>query len=179
MKFAIPVRSLNRRWAWTSICAIGAFAVLAILDRKLKSATGYGTADLQRATTAYDVDLIAAAWAPSRGIILAGFNLGFDYLFMPLWGFALFYGVLAARERFAPRPGAWRRILGFLSAVPLAGMLFDAAENAIELGWLLRGFSDRDVLIGSTVTDAKWLCVMIGLLLSLAALGGRLVPRRT
>ncbi|HVZ69277.1 MAG TPA: hypothetical protein VG891_07415 [Rhizomicrobium sp.] len=177
MKFAISVRSLNRRWAWTSVCAIGAFAVLAILDTKLKSATGYGTADLQRATTANDVNLILVAWSTSRPAVLAGFNLGFDYLFMPLWGFALFYGALAARERFAPNPGKRRRVLGFFCAIPLAGMLLDAAENAIELGWILRGATGTDVLIGSTVTDAKWLCVIVGLVLSIAALAGRVVSR--
>jgi hypothetical protein len=178
MKFQIPVRSLNRRWAWTSACAIGAFAVLAIIDTKLKSATGYGTADLQRATTTDDVNLILVAWGTSRRAILAGFNLGFDYLFMPLWGFALFYGGLAARERFAPNPGTTRRILMFLSAVPLAGMLLDALENATELDWIMRGVSERTLMIGSTATDAKWLCVIIGLALSLAALAGRLRPRK-
>lgn len=179
MKIAIPVRSLNRRWAWTSVLAIGAFALLAVLDTRLKSATGYGTADLQRATTAQDVGLILTAWDSSRRAVLAGFNLGFDYLFMPLWGFALFYGALAARERFASRPGALKRILGFLCAVPLAGMLFDAAENAIELEWILKGFTDRSVVIGSMVTDAKWLCVFIGLALSFAALVGRFIPRKS
>jgi len=178
MKIAIPVRSLNRRWAWTSILAIGALAVLGVVDTRLKSATGFGTADLQRATTAQDVEPILVAWSMSRSAILAGFNLGFDYLFMPLWGFALFYGGLAARERFAPKPGQWRRILGFLCAVPLAGMLLDAAENAIELGWIINGVTDQTVMIGSTVTAAKWLCVFIGLAVSLAALAGRFIPRK-
>lgn len=178
MKFVIPLRSLNRRWAWTSGCAIAAFAVLAILDTRLKAVTGYGTADLQRATSADAVNLILVAWNSERRAALAGFSLGFDYLFMPLWGFALFYGCLAARERFAPNPGGFRRLLTFLAAVPLAGMLLDAAENAIELGWILRSVSERDILIGSTATAAKWLCVIVGLLLSLAALMGRLIPAR-
>lgn len=176
MKFQISVRSLNRRWAWTSVCAIGAFAVLAILDTKLKRATGYGTADLQRATTVDDVNLILVAWSTSRRAILAGFNLGFDYLFMPLWGFALFYGALAARERFAPNPGTARRILMFLSAVPLAGMLLDAIENGVELGWIMRGPTEHAVLIGSTATDAKWLCVFVGLALSLLGLIAKVIP---
>lgn len=177
MKFQIPVRSLNRRWAWTSICAIGAFAVLAILDTVLKRSTGYGTADLQRATTIDDVNLILAAWSTSRQAILAGFNLGFDYLFMPLWGFALFYGALAARERFAPNPGTARRILMFLAVVPLAGMLLDGVENATELGWIMKGVTEKTVMIGSTATDAKWLCVAIGLLLSLVGLIGKFIPK--
>ena len=178
MKFQIPVRSLNRRWAWTSLCAIGAFAVLAILDTRLKSATGFGTADLQRATTVDDVNLILVAWSTSRSAMFAGFNLGFDYLFMPLWGFALFYGGLAARERFAPHTGTVRRLLSFLCAVPLAGMLLDAIENATELGWVTQGVTERAVMIGSTATDAKWLCVFIGLALSIAALAGRFIPRK-
>lgn len=179
MKFQIPVRSLNRRWAWTSVCALGAFALLAILDTRLKSATGFGTADLQRATTVDDVNLILVAWSTSRRAVLAGFNLGFDYLFMPLWGFALFYGALAARERFAPNPGTARRAMAFLCAIPLAGMLLDAAENATELSWILRGVTDKDVLLGATLTDAKWLCVFLGLALSLLALVGKFVPRKT
>lgn len=178
MQFQIPVRSLNQRWAGTSLCAIGAFAVLAILDTKLKSATGYGTADLQRATTVDDVNLILVAWSTSRRAILAGFNLGFDYLFMPLWGFALFYGGLAARERFAPNPGTARRLLMFLSAVPLAGMLLDAVENATELGWVMQGVTEKTVMIGSTATDAKWLCVFVGLALSLVGLIGKFIPRK-
>jgi hypothetical protein len=178
MLFQISVRGLHRRWAWTSICALGAFAALAILDRRLKTATGYGTIDLQRATTADAVNLILVAWSTSRRAILAGFNLGFDYLFMPLWGFALFYGALAARERFTPGPGAARRAMLFVAAIPLAGMLLDAAENAIELSWILQGATDRDALIGNTVTNAKWLCVAVGLILSLVALVGRFIPRK-
>jgi hypothetical protein len=179
MKFRIPVRGLNRRWAWTGACAIGAFAVLAILDTRLKSATGYGTADLQRASAYSDIGLIVYAWTSARRAVLAGFSLGFDYLFMPLWGFALFYGGLVLRERLAPEPGHARRILLFLCAVPLAGMLLDAAENAIELSWILFGVTERSFLIGSTVTDAKWLCVIVGLALSLAALIGKFVPRKS
>lgn len=178
MQFQIPVRSLNQRWAGTSLCAIGAFAVLAILDTKLKSATGYGTADLQRATTVDDVNLILVAWSTSRRAILAGFNLGFDYLFMPLWGFALFYGGLAARQRFAPNPGTARRLLMFLSAVPLAGMLLDGVENATELGWVMQGVTEKTVMIGSTATDAKWLCVFVGLALSLVGLIGKFIPKK-
>lgn len=178
MAFQISVRGLNRRWAWTSICALGAFAVLAILDRKLKAATGYGTIDLQRVSTADGANLILVAWSTSRRAVLAGFGLGFDYLFMPLWGFALFYGALAARERFTPNPGAARRAMLFVCAVPLAGMLLDAAENAIELSWILRGATDKSALIGNTVTNAKWLCVAVGLVFSLAALAGQFIPRK-
>ena len=177
--FQISVRGLHRRWAWTSICAIGAFAVLAILDRKLKQATGYGTIDLQRATSAADVNQILAAWGTSRRVILAGFNLGFDYLFIPLWGFALFYGGLAARERFAPNAGTLRRALLLLCAVPLAGMLLDSAENATELYWIMQQVTDSSALIGNTITNAKWLCVFVGLVLSLAALVGRFLPRKS
>lgn len=153
--------------------------MLAILDRELKSATGYGTIDLQRSATAEPIDLILVAWSTSRRAILAGFSLGFDYLFMALYGIALFYGGLVARERFTPDPGMGRRIMLFLCAVPLAGMLLDAVENAIELSWLLQGVTDRGALIGNTITNAKWLCIFVGLALSVAALAGRFVPHRT
>ncbi len=174
----ISVRDLHRRWAWTSLCAIGVLAVLAVMDGKLKAATGYGTIDLQRVATADAVNPILVAWSTSRRAILAGFDLGFDYLFMPLWGFALFYGGLAARERFTPKPGTARRVMLFLCAVPLAGMLFDAAENAIELSWIVVGVTDQSALLGNTVTNAKWLCALIGLAMAVAGLAGRFLPTR-
>lgn len=178
MQFRISVRNLNRSWALTSLCAIAAFAVLAVLDRKLKTATGYGTIDLQRASTADAVNLILADWNYQRRVILAGFNLGFDYLFMPLWGFALFFGALAARERFAPRPGFARRAMLLVCAIPLAGMLLDVAENAIELYWIMQGVTDKSALIGHAITNAKWLCLFTGLVVWLAALLGRFIPRK-
>jgi hypothetical protein len=101
----MTVRELNRRWLWTTAMAIAAFAVLAFLDQRLEAETGYGTRDLQLVATAAGVNDILAHWYAPANAIAAGFSLGFDYLFMPLYAFAFFYSALIVRERFTPKQG--------------------------------------------------------------------------
>jgi hypothetical protein len=146
--------------------------VLALLDQKLKAQSGFGTLDLQHAKTAADVQNVMAAWGPARDGVLAGFNLGFDYLFMPLYGFSFYYGALMARDAFAPKAGLIRRLLTLLAAVPLAGGIFDAAENAIETYMVVNGATDPLAFYAFTATSAKLVCFVIGLVLMLIGVLG-------
>ena len=88
----MPVKTLYFRWAWTFAAAVAVFAVLAYVDLKLKAETGWGTVDLQHVWTANGVRAITIAWLARRDAVMAGFNLGFDYLFMPLYGANNGYG---------------------------------------------------------------------------------------
>src|SRR6201996_4069138 len=111
----ISKESLNRRWALASILAALVFAILAWLDFRLKSLSGFGTVDLQSYATAQDYRRVFMVW-PSLYAVRAGFNWGLDYLLMPLYATAFFYSGILTREAFAPRPGRLRRILTLLSA---------------------------------------------------------------
>jgi hypothetical protein len=93
---------------------------------------------------------------------------------MPLYAAAFFYSGILAREAFAPRPGQLRRILTLLSAVPIAGAVLDAIENALELGQMLSGPSDGLARIAFNVSNAKWIAVYVGLALFLGAVMARL-----
>ncbi|MBI1328983.1 MAG: hypothetical protein GC166_03655 [Alphaproteobacteria bacterium] len=167
---AIKQRTL--RWAVTSILAIITFAVLAWLDTKLKSETGYGTLALQSAGTAENVNRILFAWRVQQHTAMAGFSLGFDYLFMPLWGFGLYYGALAARDAFAPK--MLFRIFTLLAAVPLAGAIFDAIENTLEFSMLMGQPSDHIASLAVTASTVKSLCFFVGLALWVLGLLGLL-----
>ena len=173
----ITKQVLTRRWAISSVLAALVFAVLAWSDLRLKSLSGFGTADLQGFATAEQYRQAFMVW-PSRYAGRAGFNWGLDYLLMPLYAAAFFYSGILAREGFAPHPGQLRRILTLLSAVPIAGAVLDAVENALQLGMLLSDPTNEAARIALSVSNAKWVAIYVGVALWLGALWARQQERQ-
>ncbi len=159
----MKVNAICFRLSWTSLGAIACFAVLAALDLKLKAESGYGAVDLQKSASPGALQSVIAAWGSVRHAAMAGFGLGFDYLFMPLYGFAFYYGTLAARDAFVTKSAILRRLLTFLAAVPLVGAVFDAVENALESWMVFNGPTSPLALYAYSATMAKFVCFYIGL----------------
>jgi hypothetical protein len=153
-------------------------AVMTVLDHLLKARTGFATADLQFVDTGYGLRVILDHWLSQSDAAFAGFILGLDYLFMPLYGAALFFGALAALDRFAPARGRLRALLSRLTLFPIGAALCDAIENGFALSMLHQSPSNLVASFALEATAAKWLGGGIGLLLTLAALIGRFVKRR-
>jgi hypothetical protein len=170
--------SLIRLWLWTTLLALAAFGVLVMLDSRLKQATGFGTADLQSANNAAAFNAILKAWTERGRAAAAGFNLGFDYLFMPLYALSFYLSGILAREAFAPKRGAMRRLIDYLGFVPLIGALLDATENALEFSMLGGAADDATAYDAWIVSSLKWSCVAVGLALLLAAIVGTIKLRR-
>jgi hypothetical protein len=168
----MKVNTIRFRLFWTSLGAIACFAVLAAVDLKLKAESGYGAVDLQKSASPGALQTVIAAWGSPRHAAMAGFGLGFDYLFMPLYGFAFYYGALVARDAFLPNSIVLRRLLTLLAAVPLAGAIFDAAENTLELTMLFNAPTGQLALYAYSATMAKFICFYIGLVLWLLGLAG-------
>jgi hypothetical protein len=166
------LKTLIRLWLWTTVLAIVAFTVLVVLDQRLKAATGFGTIDLQSAQTAMDDKRVFAAWIAREHSATAGFSLGFDYLFMPLYAISFYFSAMLAREAFAPKRGLARRTLDYLGFVPLAGALADAAENALEFSMMSGGATDGTAYAAFVATNIKTTCFYVGLLLLLAGAAG-------
>jgi hypothetical protein len=160
----ISKQTLIRRWALCAAATMAVFLVLAWSDQRLKALSGFSTADLQAYSTAAQYRQVFRHW-PSLYAVRAGFNWGLDYLFMPLYAAAFFYSAIMAREALPTRMGRLRRILTMLSAVPIAGALLDAVENALELEQMLSGPSDQLAQIAFSVSNAKWLACYVGLIL--------------
>ena len=173
----ITKQSLYRRWILASVSGAIVFAVLAWMDFRLKSLSGFGTGDLQGFATAQDYRRAFLVW-PSLYAVRAGFNWGLDYLLMPLYAAAFFYSGILAREAFAPKPGRMRRILTLLAVVPVAGALLDAAENALQLTLMFSGLSDQLARIALAVSNAKWVAIYVGVVLWLGALWARQQERQ-
>ncbi|MEJ1969347.1 MAG: hypothetical protein WDN03_12055 [Rhizomicrobium sp.] len=164
--------TLIRLWIWVTLMAVAAFVVLAVLDRGLKAATGFGTIDLQGFGDAMGYKRALAAWIAREHAVTAGFCLGFDYLFMPLYAISFYFSAMLAREAFTPKKGTWRRVMDYLGFVPLAGAIADAAENALELSMLTGSGNDGTAQAAFLATNIKWTCVAVGLGLLAAAIAG-------
>jgi hypothetical protein len=173
----MDIRTLKSRWGWTTLLTFVAMAVLGYVGERIKAASGFGIFDLEFATTAEHVSKIVAAWQSTGVADEAGFMLGFDYLFMPLYGLALFYGVLAAREAFARSHGVLRRILTGAAIAPLVGAGLDAVENLLEARMLFVGLEPDLTRLAYTVTVIKFFLIIVGFIAALAGVWG-LVTRR-
>ena len=161
----ITREGLVRRWAVATLLALAVFAVLAWSDLRLKVLTGFSTADLQGFGGVGPYRAAMYVWAPLPYALRVGFNLGLDYLLMPLYAAAFFFAGILTREGFAPRPGRLRRLLTLLAAVPIAGAGLDAVENALELVLLLGGGGDTLARTAFAVSNAKWAALYVGVLL--------------
>jgi hypothetical protein len=172
----ITKQILVRRWALSTLAAAAVFAVLAWSDMRLKTLSGYGTADLQNFSTAAQYRAAFLLW-PSRYAVRAGFDWGLDYLLMPLYAAAFFYSGILAREAFALRGSRLARILTTLAAVPIAGAILDAVENALQLSMMLSAPTDQMAFTAFTVSSAKWMAVTVGFLLLAGALLAQAMER--
>lgn len=168
-------KALNARWAWTTGAAIVLLVVLNLLDSALRARTGYGTVSLQGVSTGWGIRTVADHWTSPPDAVLAGFALGIDFLFIPLYGAALFFGSIAAVDRYAPRPGRLRRVMTLLALAPIGAAICDVIENGLELLTLQRAATDTMASIALEATAGKYLGVLIGIVLSLAALAGRFI----
>jgi hypothetical protein len=159
------LRTLIRLWLWTTLMAIAALAVLIVIDGRLKAATGFGTVDLQKLSSAPAFNAVFGAWIARQHAAAAGFALGFDYLFMPLYAMSFYFSAILLREAFAPKRGARRRLIDYLGFVPLIGALADAVENALEYSMLAGGADNSTAYTAFIATNVKWSCVYVGLAL--------------
>ena len=173
----ITKQSLYRRWVLASVSGAVVFAILAWLEFRLKSLSGFGTQDLQGFSTAADYRRAFLVW-PSLYAVRAGFIWGLDYLLMPLYAAAFFYSGILTREAFAPRPGRLRRLLTLLAAVPIAGAVLDAIENVLEFAMMLTRPTDELARIAFTMSNAQWMAIYLGLSLWLGAILARQQERQ-
>jgi hypothetical protein len=110
--------------------------ILNLIDLPLQTeAAPLGIVSYQLAGDVPAVERIIASW-DARARIFAGFSLGLDYLFMPLYGVLFAWLCIRAAERMREHAPVWARIgVGLAWGVGLA-VLLDATENALQF-WML------------------------------------------
>ena len=171
----ISKAELHRKWLVATLLAAAVFGVLAGLDLRLKLVTGAGTADLQSFTSAIQYQGALLAWREGGAMARAGFNLGLDYLLMPLYAAALFYSGVIVMD--APQ-GRLRRLLSLAALAPVVAAGLDGLENALQLNMLWNGPSDGLAGLARTVSSAKWAGLVMGLGLLVGAVLTRVAERK-
>ena len=175
----ISKAGLTTSWIRFSALAALVFAVLAWLDYRLKALSGVGTADLAGFSDRTQFQAAFVVWRPLDLASRAGFNLGFDYLLMPLYAAAFFFSGIVAAEGLAPKPGQLRRIILALIWVPVIGAIADACENAIQLAMLFHGTAtDGLVSLSAIASRIKIVALFVGLLLFLGAVMAKFQERK-
>jgi len=170
--------SLIRLWVWTTLLAVVAFAILYVANQRLTAETGFGTVALNGASNAMDFKRIFSAWIARPHAAAAGFALGFDYLFMPLYATSFYFSAILAREAYAPKKGLARRAIDYLGFVPLVGALANALENALQYAMLTGGADDATAFAVSLAESVKLSCFFVGLALLVAGVAGVIRLRR-
>ncbi len=122
-------------WPWL-IATIVVMAILNVIDLPLQTgAAPMGIVSYQLAGDVPTVERIIASW-DARARIFAGFSLGLDYLFMPLYGVLFAWLCIRGAERMRKFAPIWARIgMGLAWGVWLVALL-DATENALQF-WML------------------------------------------
>src|SRR6202000_3511971 len=129
----ISKAALHSGWAWSTGLGLIVFAVLAGMDLWLNSLTGVSTTDLQGLSSAAQFRLAFHAWAPEPYAVRAGFDLGLDYLLMPLYAVSFFLSGVIVAESFTPGRRRFLRSVLVAAVAAAGGALLDAAENGLQL----------------------------------------------
>jgi len=174
----ISKSTLQHGWAWSTGLGLIVFAVLAGMDLWLKSLTGVSTTDLQSLSSAAQYRLAFHAWAPQAYAVRAGFNLGFDYLLMPLYAVSFFLSGVIVAENFTPGASPFRRYVLMAAMVAPVGALLDAGENALQLTMFLTGPSDGFARIAFDISSAKSVAVTVGVVLLMTAVLAKIGLRK-
>lgn len=165
------------------------FAVFRVLDQPLQTpAAPNGIVSFELARSPLQAQAITDEWKRSSlslsavagqadpnivnvPYMFAAFGLGIDYLFMPVYAFALAFGTLLA----ANRHGGWFKSLGAAAGYgAFAAVLFDAVENYALFQILLNRVYSPYPEIAYYCASLKFALLIFGLLYALA---GWLLPR--
>lgn len=149
------------------------FAIFRVLDQPLRtSAAPNGIVSFELARTPESAEYILDSWSRD-GKLNAAFGLGIDYLFMPLYSFALAFSTLLA----AGRHSGWLKSLGAVSGWgAFVAALFDAVENFALYQTLLGAVQSSYPAIAAFCATIKFGFLIFGLLYAFAAW---LLPRKS
>ena len=136
-------------WALLGLTLI-LFAIFRPLGAPLTtSAAPSGIVSFELARTPENAQAMVASW-DARAQLFAAFGLGFDYLFMPSYAFAIALACLLAAGRHA---GAFAKISAWLGWGAFLAAIFDSVEN-IGLWNSLLG------PVGATWPQVSYWCAM-------------------
>lgn len=167
----VPQEARKRLFFALLILTLSLFAIFRVLDTPLQ--TDYapsGIVSFELAGTPQNAAHIVLTW-PAEAMLNAAFGLGIDYLFMPVYAFALAFGTLLAAGRHA----GWLKSLGAVAGYgAFAAALFDAVENYALFQVLLGAFDSSYPMLAAVCATVKFGLLAFGLAVAVA---GGVIPR--
>lgn len=167
----VPQEARKRLFFTLLILTLSLFAIFRILDTPLQ--TDYapsGIVSFELAGTPQNAAHIVLTWS-AEAMLNAAFGLGIDYLFMPVYAFALAFGTLLAAGRHA----GWLKSLGAVAGYgAFAAALFDAVENYALFQVLLGAFDSSYPMLAAVCATVKFGLLAFGLVVAVA---GGVIPR--
>jgi hypothetical protein len=155
------------------VLTITLFAVFRVLDEPLRTpAAPNGIVSFELAGTPANAEAMVSSWS-QIGMAFAAFGLGIDFLFMPLYSFALAFGTLLAAGRRGGRVQSLGAVAGWGAFI---AMLFDAVENFALFQTLLGAFESPYPAIAAVCATIKFGLLFLGLVF---ALTGWMVPKNS
>ena len=160
-------------WPWSIFLTVASAIVMMIYGSWLEKITPHAIVALELAGSATRTQQLFTAWG-ADGQRLAGFLLGFDFLFIAAYSTSIALACLWAQDGFNEQGWPLAGLGGFLAiAVPIGG-LFDSIENISLLNQLLYGVSDGWALAARILALSKFVLVIAGMVFfALGALANR------
>ncbi len=147
------------------------FGVFRFLDLPLHTdAAPGGIVSFELAGSLTKSQAIIESW-DSTAWLYAAFGLGFDYLFMPAYAFALSLGILLAMQGKVSR---YATLAAWMGWGALLAALFDVVENYALWHILIRGAFTPFPQLAAFCATVKFALLIMGLMVALA---GRFVKR--
>jgi hypothetical protein len=138
------------------------FAIFRVLDEPLLPK---GIVSFELAGTPEQANEMVSSWS-SEDKLYAAFGLGIDYLFMPLYSFALAFATLLA----AGRHSGWIKSLGAVAGWgAFAAVLFDGVENFALFQVLLGAIYSPYPEIAAICATIKFGLLILGLMYAVVA----------
>lgn len=155
----VPLENRRRLFLTFLTLTLALFAVFRVLDEPLRtSAAPDGIVSFELARTSENAKSMLSSWSEA-GKLNAAFGLGIDYLFMPLYAFALAFGTLLAAEKHS----GWVRSLGAAAGWgAFAASLFDAVENFALFRILLGVYESSHPALAAVCAMIKFGLLFLG-----------------
>ena len=149
------------------------FTIFRLIDQPLRTpAAPNGIISFELSENVNQARLITDEWKTSS-YIFAAFGLGMDYLFMPIYAFALAFGTLLA----ANWHSGWLKSIGALAGYgAFVAALFDAIENYALFQILLNQIHSPYPELAFYCASIKFSLLIFGILYALI---GCFWPRRS
>jgi hypothetical protein len=187
----IPNKYRKRLFFTLLFLTLSLFAVFRVLDQPLRTPVSpNGIVSFELAGSPLQAQTIIAEWKRSSLLLsevigqanpdivnipytFAAFGLGIDYLFMPVYAFALGFGTLLAANRHA----GWFKSLGAVAGYgAFVAAMFDAVENYALFQILLNSIHSPYPEVAYYCASLKFGLLIFGLLYALA---GWLLPKNS